>query len=363
MCGIFGYFEQDGAPPITDGDRISLGVQLALANESRGGHSWGIAAHSEETGDYRIARGLGHASGITPYVFDARRYMAHTRFATHGDKTVANAHPFEIGSLIGCHNGIIYNKTALDAQYPDRNFAVDSQHIFAHLDLGLSFRELEGYGSIQWVDRNEPNRIYLCRMRDGELAVRRLVTNYGRAIVWSSDERHVDDALAALDIFEFDEVRMPRGRVCYVEDGEIYQTTRKLKLSARPPMARTLGDIPEYRAFSMGASGLPGAGAKSLSLAARLKLDKSDEIPPMGYDDDDDDDDDRDVPPDTLAMMLADEADRMKREERDRWQSEFDANWDGFCTECGQGEDEGCADWCSRSTRNLLRRAERRANG
>ena len=109
MCGITGYI----------GERPA--VQTALTNlkrlEYRGYDSAGVAypncTHIDvvrATG--KIANLEGALNGVTP---DTRVAIAHTRWATHGRPSEANAHPHRdcTGRLAVVHNGIIENYAEL----------------------------------------------------------------------------------------------------------------------------------------------------------------------------------------------------------------------------------------------------------
>ena len=112
MCGIIGYTGHQQASPI---------LVEALNNlEYRGYDSAGISVFKDnkthET--YRTAGKVetlkstlnGHLSGNSG--------IAHTRWATHGDPTIENAHPHsdEVGSLSVVHNGIVENHLELREQ-------------------------------------------------------------------------------------------------------------------------------------------------------------------------------------------------------------------------------------------------------
>src|SRR5207253_6405568 len=105
MCGIFGYV----------GTRDDA-AQLVLAGlkklEYRGYDSWGIAARQNGTAlpsrllvEKHVGK-IGQASTMLPA---SRLALGHTRWATHGGVTEANAHPHLDcqGRLAVIHNGII----------------------------------------------------------------------------------------------------------------------------------------------------------------------------------------------------------------------------------------------------------------
>lgn len=224
MCGIFGYSFKEGA--ITAGRRAILGNNLARLNDRRGGHSWGVC--SIEDGDTNITRGLGDMGDHAYTLADAPFILAHTRYATIGAKTVENAHPFEIGNIIGAHNGGVVNHFELDKKYK-RDCKVDSMHFFHHLDADLPFGDIEGYGSIEWLRRDELNnglaRIFLSRMKGGMLAIFGIgdpAAPKSDGIVWSSDEKHLLEALFTAGIENFYPYKVEEGAIFYVQDGEVY---------------------------------------------------------------------------------------------------------------------------------------------
>ena len=224
MCGIFGYNFKEGA--ISEGRRAILGNNLARLNDKRGGHSWGVC--SIENGEANITKGLGDMGDHAYTLADSKFVMAHTRYATIGAKTVENAHPFEIGKIIGAHNGGVINHYELDKKYK-RDCKVDSQHLIHHLDSDLPFSDIEGYGSLEWLRRDEMekglNRVFLSRMKGGMLAIFGIgdpAAPKSDGIVWSSDEKHLLEALFAAGIEDFYPYKVEEGAIFYVQDGEVY---------------------------------------------------------------------------------------------------------------------------------------------
>lgn len=104
MCGIVGYV----------GNKTAQNVLLSGLKrlEYRGYDSAGIATLDDEKVPH-IARSVGKISELEQ-VLSAKPHeghlgIGHTRWATHGGVTVANAHPHHVGNIYLVHNGIIEN--------------------------------------------------------------------------------------------------------------------------------------------------------------------------------------------------------------------------------------------------------------
>lgn len=227
MCGIFAYDIKRDA--ISESQRAILTYILAEHNDTRGSHSWGVIKLGKQP---TITKGLGDMVPHAHSISVGNTLMAHTRFATHGDKTVDNAHPFKIGHITGMHNGVLYNHSSLNEAYK-RTFPVDSMHLIAHLAEGKDFDDISGYGVVVWIDDNEPGKVYFCRLSGGEFSVAGLGTYENtRGIVCSSDEDHLEDALDKSgfkdDYFMY---TIEQGTVYYISRGELYVTEKKLSFN------------------------------------------------------------------------------------------------------------------------------------
>ena len=224
MCGIFGFNFKQGT--ISVGRAAVLSTNLARLNDNRGGDSWGFC--STDNNQIVVKRGLGDMVMAAHEMIDHTTLFGHTRLGTTGAKTVENAHPYEIGNIIGAHNGIVYNHPALQRKY-DRSHEVDSMHLFSHLNESRDFGDIEGYGSIEWIQKDDPSHIYLCKMRNGDLSIfgigdRQAGTTEG--IVWSSNDKHLMEALYCAGIKNFFPYTVEEGLIYYAEDGDIYVSQR-----------------------------------------------------------------------------------------------------------------------------------------
>ncbi|MBT3476402.1 MAG: glutamine--fructose-6-phosphate transaminase (isomerizing) [Euryarchaeota archaeon] len=109
MCGIFGYLGPRQASPILlDGLRRL---------EYRGYDSTGIAVKSGGIQIHKKVGKVGDLELVLPDEIPGTQGIAHTRWATHGGVTDANAHPHESAQrkVVIVHNGIIENTRQLRA--------------------------------------------------------------------------------------------------------------------------------------------------------------------------------------------------------------------------------------------------------
>ncbi|MEO1039952.1 MAG: glutamine--fructose-6-phosphate transaminase (isomerizing) [Pseudomonadota bacterium] len=135
MCGIVGVTGHERA------ERVLIEGLRRL--EYRGYDSSGVAVMAEG-GAVRRARAPGKLAGLeavlTPDIVGISG-VAHTRWATHGATTEANAHPHKAGRVYLVHNGIIENFKALRARIRKAGRTLssetDSETVAHLLDMAL----------------------------------------------------------------------------------------------------------------------------------------------------------------------------------------------------------------------------------
>ena len=141
MCGIVGY--------VGPGSSIDVLMGGLKRLEYRGYDSAGIAVLDPKGGlaTRKRAGKLGVLADdlATDSLGDGHTGIGHTRWATHGGPTDANAHPHlgDGGKLALIHNGIIENFSALRAELlaDGEHFTSDTDTEVAALLMGRAFRE------------------------------------------------------------------------------------------------------------------------------------------------------------------------------------------------------------------------------
>lgn len=108
MCGIVGYVGEEQAAPL-----LLHGLSKL---EYRGYDSAGIAVRNENTGDIQLIKAKGRLRVLSEKTDGGHAVagtcgIGHTRWATHGEPSVKNAHPHctDDRSIVLVHNGIIEN--------------------------------------------------------------------------------------------------------------------------------------------------------------------------------------------------------------------------------------------------------------
>ena len=192
MCGIVGYIGPGACREI---------LLAGLARlEYRGYDSAGIAVLN---GDLKVAKCAGRVRDLEARSADlpatAAVGIGHTRWATHGGPSDANAHPHvgPAGRIALVHNGIIENytaiKTSLTAKGRTFRSQTDSEVLVQLIEeiqasdpalsfeaaLRLALRQVTGTYGLAILNAAEPDRLYVARcgsplvvgVGDGEMFV------------------------------------------------------------------------------------------------------------------------------------------------------------------------------------------------
>jgi len=217
MCGIIGV---TGNGPVTP--RL---IDSLKRLEYRGYDSAGVAALVDGHAERRRAEGKirNLEAVLAEAPLQATVGIGHTRWATHGAPTTANAHPHKAGRVTLVHNGIIENFAELKAELAAAGHVFESQtdtEVVAHLlDQELS-RSNDGVAAFKRVLDRLTGAYALAVLIDGEdeqiLGARR-----GSPLVvgWGEDEMYLgSDALAVGPFTQ---------QISYLEEGDYVVLTRR----------------------------------------------------------------------------------------------------------------------------------------
>ena len=217
MCGIVGAVAQrDVAAILVDGlHRL----------EYRGYDSAGVAVLGADK-QINILRRVGKVKALDD-ALEAKPLLggtgiAHTRWATHGEPSEANAHPHRSGKIAVVHNGIIENYEELRAELQARGYVFQSQtdtEVIAHLvewefrtsnslleAVQKTVKQLRGaYGTVV-LNEEEPEHLIVARSGSP------LVIGYG-----IGENFLASDPLALLSVTR---------RFTYLEEGDVAEITR-----------------------------------------------------------------------------------------------------------------------------------------
>lgn len=136
MCGIVGYI---GKKKVKD---VLLTGLKAL--EYRGYDSAGIALRNDD--EIQIIKNTGRIKKLEEKInqtklIKATSGIAHTRWATHGEANITNAHPHQVGKITLVHNGIIENMDELKTKLLNKGYEfkteTDTEVVAALIDSYL----------------------------------------------------------------------------------------------------------------------------------------------------------------------------------------------------------------------------------
>ena len=126
MCGIVGYIGREQVAPL-----LLRGLKKL---EYRGYDSAGIAVRNDETGKIAIVKAKGRLRELGEKTDNGEAVkgtsgIGHTRWATHGEPSVTNAHPHESEgeNVVLVHNGIIENYQKLKEKLLRNGYTFYSQ--------------------------------------------------------------------------------------------------------------------------------------------------------------------------------------------------------------------------------------------
>ena len=173
MCSIIGYYGNEIAAPIL--------VKGLKRMEYRGYDSVGVATESEN--QIELKKGTGKVNEVNSKVqldsLPGKVGIGHTRWATHGKVTDANAHPHpsNSGKIAIVHNGIIENFEELKSQLEKEGYSFKSEtdsEIIANL-LQKNYEQTNDVKEtiLKTVSEIKGHYAFVAMFEDGQLAAAR----------------------------------------------------------------------------------------------------------------------------------------------------------------------------------------------
>ncbi|MGY0644558.1 MAG: glutamine--fructose-6-phosphate transaminase (isomerizing), partial [Paraglaciecola chathamensis] len=218
MCGIVGA--------IAERNVVEILLEGLKRLEYRGYDSAGVALLDGE-GNLTRTRRTGKvkelADALHTHPSKGNIGIAHTRWATHGGVTEANAHPhFSSDRIAVVHNGIIENYQRLRSELAAKGYGFDSDtdtesiahQVHYEIDQGADLlqavhnavKKFEGaYGTVI-IDKNDPERMIVARSGSP------LVIGFG-----IGENFIASDQMALLPVTR---------RFMYLEEGDVAEVTR-----------------------------------------------------------------------------------------------------------------------------------------
>ncbi|MBI1978420.1 MAG: glutamine--fructose-6-phosphate transaminase (isomerizing) [Candidatus Omnitrophica bacterium] len=175
MCGIVGYIGEREAIPV-----LIKGLEHL---EYRGYDSAGIACLGARSSKFFVAKEKGKLSELKAQLngvpSNIHLGIGHTRWATHGQPSRANAHPHlgQNGVIALVHNGIIENYAELRAELERHGHKFKSQtdtEVAAHLveryyhgnlqeAIQKAIQRMTGFFAFVVISRDDPSRLFACK--------------------------------------------------------------------------------------------------------------------------------------------------------------------------------------------------------
>jgi glucosamine--fructose-6-phosphate aminotransferase (isomerizing) len=176
VCGIVGAVAGDNVVPIL--------VEGLKRLEYRGYDSAGVAVVDADN-ELGLSRTVGKVAELEDKLSQSPLRgnigVAHTRWATHGGVTEANAHPHVSGGRVAViHNGIIENFQPIKDEMLAKGYVFESEtdtEVAAHLvhhyleqglglidAVGKTVKQFEGAFALLVVDAEDPDRIVVSRV-------------------------------------------------------------------------------------------------------------------------------------------------------------------------------------------------------
>lgn len=258
MCGIVGYIGNE---------QTAVDVVLAglTALEYRGYDSAGVA-YLTDSGKIEVGKQIGRVEAVAsdlgaPSLPLANAAIGHTRWATHGTPTIANAHPhFNTDqSIMVVHNGIIENYAELREHLRGQGYTFLSEtdtEVIPHLiDFYLrtsetfaeafehTLKQLRGAYAILAMTTAEPEALYAARLSSPLV----LGVADSAFIVASDPSALMEHTKKVVYLNDYEFVRIKKDGAFHIQDFKnARQVTREAETLDYDAAQASLGDYPHF---------------------------------------------------------------------------------------------------------------------
>jgi asparagine synthetase B (glutamine-hydrolysing) len=213
MCGLSGIAGRG-----LDLKQLNLFKDLLYVSSLRGPHSTGVASVTNDkivlnkmTGDAALF--LDYFGGPKGYLMRERQLalIGHARWATIGNVTKANAHPYDTGRFIAAHNGTLRDREFTPGKHETRT---DSELMFRAMNTKGIIPVLS---NLSWwsayavsIWEKDTKKLHLARNTERPLFYG--IQKDSPTVIWGSELRHL--LFAAMGVgLEFDYFKCKAGHV------------------------------------------------------------------------------------------------------------------------------------------------------